>query len=262
MVLDRRSTTTYAALGRRVYTGETMASDTKTNVRAGTSGWAYPTWKGGFYPKDLGSKKFLNYYSTRLNSVEVNYTFSRPVTAQLLQAWIDATPPSFSFAAKAPQAITHFQRLRGARQQTRTFFESIKPLRTARKLGPVLFQLPPNFKCDLARLEGFLPVVPEKSRVAFEFRHPSWFAEEVYALLRRANVALCLAESDKLETPEVHTADFSYLRLRKGGYGDEARKQLTQKISGYARRGDVFVYFKHEDTPEGALHAEELLLSF
>lgn len=229
------------------------------SVFAGTSGWSYPSWKPDFYPREVASAKFLNYYATRLNSVEVNYTFQRPVTNKLLQGWIEATPAGFSFAVKAPQAITHFQRLLGARQLTKKFFSSIKPLQDAGKLGPVLFQLPPNFKCDLSRLEDFLPALPERSRVAFEFRHASWFCEEVYSLLRGANAALCLAESEKLETPEIQTANFSYLRLRKSDYSREARQQLRQRIAGYARRGDVFVFFKHEDTPEGALHAEELL---
>jgi uncharacterized protein YecE (DUF72 family) len=228
-------------------------------VFAGTSGWAYPTWKRGFYPRDLGAAKFLNFYATRLNSVEVNYTFLKPVTKPMLKEWIEATPADFVFAVKAPQAITHFLRLRAARRQTQEFFRSIKPLRAAEKLGPVLFQLPPNFKCDPARLEGFLMALPEGYRVAFEFRHASWFVDEVFALLRGANAALCLAESEKLETPEVQTADFYYLRLRKAKYMPAARQELARRVADYAQKGDTFIYFKHEDTPDGALHAEELL---
>lgn len=238
----------------RVYTFKAMG-----NVFAGTSGWAYPSWKRGFYPRELGAAKFLNYYATRLNSVEVNYTFLKPVTKPMLTDWIGATPADFVFAVKAPEAITHFQRLRAARRQTRKFLRSLEPLRAAGKLGPVLFQFPPNFKCDAARLEGFLPILPPDYRVAFEFRHASWFTEDVYAMLRGANAALCLAESEKLETPEVHTADFFYLRLRKSNYNPATRRGLARRIAAYSQRGDTFVYFKHEDTPAGALHAEELL---
>jgi len=239
-----------------MYTFETMGA-----VFVGTSGWAYPAWKRGFYPRDLSAAKFLNYYATRLNSVEINYTFLKPVTRQMVKEWIEATPADFVFAVKAPQSITHFQRLRAAKRQTNQFFRSIEPLRAADKLGPVLFQLPPNFKCDPARLEKFLSTLPQHARVAFEFRHVSWFTGEIYGLLRRANAALCLAESDKIETPEVHTADVSYLRLRRSSYPPEQRKKLAGRIAAYAQRGDAFAYFKHEETPEGALHAEEILHS-
>ena len=132
-------------------------------------------------------------------------------------------------------------------------------MREAGKLGPVLFQLPPFLKCDLPRLDDFLAELPRDTRAAFEFRHPSWFADEVYERLGRANVALCHAESEKLETPDVATADFAYFRLRKEEYSPQARKALKAKVAAAAQRGDVFVYFKHEDTPEGALYAESLL---
>jgi uncharacterized protein YecE (DUF72 family) len=229
------------------------------NIYAGTSGWAYPSWRPNFYPAKLGSANFLAYYASRLNSVEVNYTFRLLPTKRLLEDWIEATPPNFKFAVKAHQSITHFKRLRGTTRLTRKFIASLKPLQKAGKLGPLLFQLPPNFKGDLPRLAKFLPAIPRHLRAAFEFRHPSWFTDEVFEALRRANVALCLAESEDLETPEVQTADFSYLRLRKDRYSPPARKQLAAKIKRLARRGDVFLYFKHEDTPEGALYAEQLL---
>lgn len=232
-----------------------------TNVYAGTSGWAYSTWKPDFYPAKLGAAKFLSYYATRLNSVEVNYTFRRIPTEKLLTGWIEATPADFKFAVKAHQAITHFKRLRNAGEATAEFMASLEPLRAAKKLGPVLFQLPPFLKCDAALLKGFLAGLPRKTRSAFEFRHASWFNEEVYGLLRRANVALCLAESDDLETPDVETADFSYLRLRKESYPAKVRKEMARKVAGLSRRGNVYAYFKHEDTPEGALYAEDLLAS-
>jgi len=228
-------------------------------ILAGTSGWAYPSWRRGFYPPKLAVAQFLNFYAARLNSVEVNYTFLHEVTRALLAEWIAATPPEFIFAVKAPQAITHFQRLRAARRGTGKFLRGLEPLRDAGKLGPVLFQLPPNFKCDLPRLGKFLAALPEGIRYAFEFRHSSWFVEEVFAQLRLSNVALCLAESEKLQTPNVVTADFCYLRLRKEKYSPRARKNLAGRIAEYASRGDVFAYFKHEDTPAGTLHAQKLL---
>jgi uncharacterized protein YecE (DUF72 family) len=228
-------------------------------IYAGTSGWAYASWKPGFYPADLSSASFLNYYATRLNSVEVNYTFGSMVTDELLRTWIRATPAHFQFAIKAHYSITHVKRLRKAARAAAEFLEAIEPLRKARKLGPVLFQLPPNLKCDLPLLKAFLAKLPRRTRAAFEFRHTSWFRDDVYHALRKAHVALCLAESAKIETPAVRTTDFSYLRLRKDLYPPKARKELAEKVAYLKRHGDVYVYFKHEGTPEGAKYAEKLL---
>jgi uncharacterized protein YecE (DUF72 family) len=228
-------------------------------IYAGTSGWAYAGWKPDFYPAKLASAKFLGYYGTRLNSVELNYTFRRRATEKLLSGWIAATPPDFKFAVKANQTITHVLRLRDATKATLDFIGSLDPLRDAGKLGPVLFQLPPFLKCDLARLEEFLAGLRPGTRAAIEFRHISWFSDDVYKLLRKANVALCQAESEKIETPDVATAEYRYFRLRKEDYSADARKALSRKVADAARHGDVFVYFKHEDTPEGALYAEALL---
>ena len=228
-------------------------------IYAGTSGWAYTSWKPKFYPAKLGSANFLNYYASRLNTVEVNYTFRSVPTGRLLTGWAAATPPDFKFAVKAHQAITHVKRLRDATKLTAEFISSLQPLAKSRKLGPVLFQLPPNLKCDLDLLEEFLAGLPCQTRAAFEFRHDSWFTDKVYGLLRKAKAALCQAESEKLETPHVQTADFSFLRLRKDSYSIRARKALAKRVAGLARRGEVYVYFKHEETPEGALHAEALL---
>jgi uncharacterized protein YecE (DUF72 family) len=230
-------------------------------IHAGTSGWAYASWKPKFYPAKLASAKFLSYYATRLNSVEVNYTFRSQVTKKLLADWIAATPADFKFAVKAHQVITHIKRLRRVAAPTSKLLKSLEPLRGAGKLGPVLFQLPPNLKCDLALLEDFLDILPRQTRAAMEFRHPSWFVDDVYDRLGRANVALCQAESDKLETPDVATADFCYLRLRKEKYSPGARKKISNRVAESAHRADVFVYFKHEDTPEGALYAEKLVNS-
>jgi uncharacterized protein YecE (DUF72 family) len=228
-------------------------------IYAGTSGWAYPSWKPDFYPAKLASAKFLGHYATRLNTVEVNYTFRRFPTENLLRGWIEATPAGFQFAIKAHQKITHVARLRDVGDFTSDFLRSLQPLDEEKKLGPVLFQLPPFLRCDVALLKDFLASLPRSLRAAFEFRHDSWFSEEVYALLRSGNAALCNAESEKLETPDTQTADFAYLRLRKEKYSAKERKELEQRIARLGSGGDVYVYFKHEDTPDGALHAESVL---
>ncbi|MGB0036515.1 MAG: DUF72 domain-containing protein [Candidatus Acidiferrales bacterium] len=230
-----------------------------TKIYAGTSGWAYSSWKPRFYPAKLGSAKFLSYYATRLNSVEVNYSFRSLLGEKLLAEWIEATPADFKFAVKAHYTITHVKRLCGAKRLTSQFFSSLSPLREARKLGPVLFQLPPFLKCDAKLLRDFLKILPREPRSAFEFRHASWFCDEVFDILREAGVALCNAESEKLGTPDVRTADFSYLRLRKSSYSINARKTLATRIANLAKQGIVFVYFKHEETPKSALNAERLL---
>ena len=195
----------------------------------------------------------------RLNTVEVNYTFRRFPTDKLLEGWIAATPAGFQFAVKAHQTITHIKRLRDVSQFTIDFLAALRPLQEAQKLGPVLFQLPPFLKADVSLLKGFLAALPRNLRAAFEFRNDSWFSEEIFAALREANAALCEAESEKLETPEAQTADFSYFRLRKEEYSSQDRKVIAAETAERVRRGDVYVFFKHEDTPEGALHAEKLL---
>jgi uncharacterized protein YecE (DUF72 family) len=225
-------------------------------IYAGTSGWAYASWRPGFYSAKIGAGKFLQRYAGRLNSVEVNYTFGRRVSKELLQRWAEAVPEGFRFAVKAHRRITHSKRLRDAAGITAEFLASLVPLRRAGKLGPVLFQLPGNFKCDVGRLREFLAALPAEGRAAFEFRHESWFSEDVYATLRGAGAALCLAEDPDLTTPEVVTADFCFLRLRKRRY---SRKAVAERVRRLALNGDVFVYFKHEETPVGALRAQALL---
>jgi uncharacterized protein YecE (DUF72 family) len=240
--------------------GESRLGDAppKGKIHAGTSGWAYPAWKPAFYPAKLAPAKFLTYYASRLNSVEVNFTFRRFPAEKLLRGWIEATPSEFEFAIKAHQKITHVLRLRGAAEFTADFAGSLQPLADAGKLGPVLFQLPPFLKCDVGLLQEFLGGWPRNVRATFEFRHPSWFCEETFAALRQANVALCLAESEKLETPDVQTADFLYLRLRKPSYSKLA---LQRRVEALRKHGELYVYLKHEETPEGALLAESLLQS-
>jgi uncharacterized protein YecE (DUF72 family) len=228
-------------------------------IYAGTSGWAYSTWKPDFYPAKLASAKFLSHYASRLNAVEVNYTFRSFPTKKLLKDWIAATPPGFKFAVKAHQSITHMKRLRNATGLTSKFLASLKPLRMTRKLGPVLFQLPPFLKCDLDLLKEFMKELPKQTRCAFEFRHISWFNDKIFTALQDANVALCLAESDALKTPIIQTADFSYLRLRREKYPPKSRQAVAKRAKGFAKKGDVFVIFKHQEKPVGPLYAEELL---
>jgi uncharacterized protein YecE (DUF72 family) len=225
---------------------------------AGTSGWAYASWKPDFYPAKLASAKFLGHYASRLNTVEVNYTFRHFPTERLLRGWLEAVPPDFRFAVKANQKITHVKRLHDVGDFTSDFIRALQPLDADKKLGPVLFQLPPYLKCDVVLLKEFMAILPRPLRSAFEFRHASWFSEDVYAAMRERNVALCQAESEKLETPDVQTADFAYLRLRKEEYSVAELKTLAEKIADLTRLGDAYVYFKHEDTPEGALNAEKL----
>jgi uncharacterized protein YecE (DUF72 family) len=229
---------------------------------AGTSGFSYPAWKPDFYPKEVPSKKFLEYYGTRLNSVEANYTFRRLAGAGVFEGWLNATPPGFAFACKAHMTLTHIMKMKEAESFTDVFLKSLEPLRIARRLGPVLYQLPPTFKCDTARLDDYLPLLPTDIRFAFEFRHASWLTEAVYERLAAKNIALCLAESDKLEIPEVLTANFSYFRLRKGDYSDAGRAEIAARVGELLAGGrDAYVYFKHEEDPRGALWAEDLLKS-
>jgi uncharacterized protein YecE (DUF72 family) len=227
---------------------------------SGTSGFAYAAWKPGFYPAKLPSKQFLTHYASRLNCVEINYTFRRLPSAATLEGWVAATQPGFVFAVKANQRITHFARLKDAGEATELFFRMIDPLRTARRLGPVLFQLPPNLKCDAALLREFLTLLPEGMRYAFEFRNESWLCEEVYNLLRARNISLCVAESERLEVPEVITADFVYYRLRKPDYTEADVDAFAERAKALLEDGrDLYLMFKHEETPEGALNSEMLL---
>ncbi len=236
-----------------------MASD---GLYAGTSGWAYPTWKPGFYPEGTGAKKFLSFYASQLNSVEVNYTFTKLPTALIVADWLRQTPEEFRFSFKAPQRITHFRRLVECEELVGEFLASIAPVAQAAKMGLVLFQLPPNFKVDLLRLRGFLGMKALRGRrVAFEFRHESWFRDEVYAVLREFGAALCVAETEDLKTPEVHPADdIACFRLRRtGGYGPKEIKEFAARFTELAKTREVFAYFRHEDEPTGALNAAALL---
>ena len=221
----------------------------------GTSGWSYPTWKPAFFPEQLPAKRFLEFYSTRLNAVELNATFKRMPAANVIQAWIAAAAPGFRFAAKAHQSITHFKRLKEADESMRFFLRSLEPMRESGKLGPVLFQLPPNLKADIGLLDAFVQVLPQAYKFAFEFRHESWFADPVYEILRKKNVALCWAESEKIVTPRVSTADFLYFRLRLPEFDEAQVNKIAEELKGLSQGQEIYAFFKHEDEPSGALNA-------
>jgi uncharacterized protein YecE (DUF72 family) len=227
---------------------------------AGTSGWAYPTWKPDFYPAKLPQKKFLSHYATQLNTVEVNFTFRQLVKESTILNWIQETPASFRFGVKAHQVITHIKRLKATEDFVPRFLATIAPLASAGKLGPVLFQLPPNLKADAALLKDFLALLPRTLPTAFEFRHESWFAEPTWEILRSSGAALCVAETDERNTPDVVTGAFAYYRFRKPTYTPEERRAMVKSIETHLAAGrDVFAYFKHEETPEGALYAVNVL---
>jgi uncharacterized protein YecE (DUF72 family) len=226
----------------------------------GTSGWAYPSWKPGFYPAKLAQKKFLSHYATQLNTVEVNFTFRQLVKESTIQNWIEQTPATFRFGVKAHQVITHIKRLKATEEFLPRFLATIEPLASAGKLGPVLFQLPPNLKVDAALLKDFLALLPRTLPAAFEFRHESWFSGSTWELLKSYGAALCVAETEERTTPDVVTAAFVYYRFRKPNYTEEERSGMVARIGGHLAAGrDVFAYFKHEETPEGALFAVQLL---
>jgi uncharacterized protein YecE (DUF72 family) len=211
----------------------------------GTSGYNYPEWRGSFYPEKFPTAKMLAYYAERFPTVEINYTFYRLPTEKLLAGWSEGTPPHFCFTLKAPRRITHDAKLQRCEDLLQAFCRTSRTL--GAKLGVLLFQLPPNFKKDLDVLRAFLELLPEGTRAAFEFRHQSWLEEDVYEALRRRNVALCVADSEKLSTPVVVTADYAYFRLRDEGYQDADLTRWAETVRGLTGVSDAFVYFKHEE---------------
>jgi uncharacterized protein YecE (DUF72 family) len=226
----------------------------------GTSGWAYPSWKPDFYPEKLAQKKFLNFYASKLNAVEVNYSFRQLVKETTVQNWIAETPEHFRFSIKAHQVLTHIKRLKDSEEFLKLFLGKLESLERVGRLGPLLFQLPPNFKADHTVLAEFLKSLPRTVRAAFEFRHDSWFTDATWDTLRERNVALCVAETEERNTPDVVTADYAYYRYRKPNYTPEERKAMVGRMHEHlVANRDVFAYFKHEETSEGALYAQDVL---
>lgn len=224
--------------------------------RVGTSGYNFPEWKGTFYPAKLPASQMLGYYAQRLSTVEVNYTFYRMPNAKTVAGWDEATPTGFTFVLKAPQRITHFARLQNVDDPLRYFVDTARKL--GPKLGPILFQLPPNFKKDLARLKDLLTQFPADLRCAWEFRHESWFADDTYDALRTGNAALCVADTEAGHTPLVATADFGYLRLRDEGYQQQELGEWAKTVRGLEQTWqDAFIFFKHEESGIGPKLAQE-----
>jgi uncharacterized protein YecE (DUF72 family) len=216
-----------------------------SRVLVGTSGYNYPEWRGTFYPEKFSTAKMLAYYAERFPTVEINYTFYRMPTEKLLAGWAAGTPEKFSFTLKAPRRITHDAKLQRCEELVEAFCT------TARTLGPklatLLFQLPPNFKKDVAVLRAFLALLPEGTRAAFEFRHASWFDPDVFEALRARRLALCVADSEKLHAPVEVTAEYAYFRLRDEGYQQADIERWAQTVRQLPGVTDAFVYFKHEE---------------
>jgi uncharacterized protein YecE (DUF72 family) len=222
----------------------------------GTSGFQYKEWKGSFYPEKLSLPKMLTFYATVFNSTEINYTFRSLPSDKTIARWSEETPDDFRFSLKAPQRVTHFAKLRKCGDAMNEFRQAVKGL--GKKLGPVLFQLPETFKGDAVLLSEFLASLPKDLPAAFEFRHESWFTDEVFEALAAKNAALCLAESEELTTPRVVTADFGYLRLRRDKYTDKEIRDWADFIQAQ-EWPETFAYLKHEDTAAGTGFAKKLM---
>lgn len=214
---------------------------------AGASGYSFKEWKGTFYPADMKAEEMLDFYSARLPTVEINNTFYRMPKTEMLAHWAEITPPAFRFAIKASRRITHFAHIKPAAADSVAFlYRALGAL--GDKRGPVLFQLPPVLKKDLPRLVAFLQLLPPDHRSAFEFRHDSWFSDDVYDALKTASAALCLSErEDNAPPPLVETASWGYVRLRLENYADADLEQWARRLA-QTRWDEVYAYFMHEPT--------------
>jgi uncharacterized protein YecE (DUF72 family) len=223
----------------------------------GTSGYSYKEWKGSFYPEKLPQKEMLSFYGKQFSTVEMNNTFYRMPTATVVESWTQQVPKGFRFALKAPQTITHRKRLKGVEQDVDLFQQNASVLK--KHLGPLVFQLPPNFKKDLSRLSTLLDQMKEKYRVALEFRHESWFDDEVFDCLRKRSCALCVADAEDLPKPRLtNTASWGYVRLRREAYADKDLKKWIKNLSAQDWK-ETYVFFKHEDTGTGPKFAARFL---
>jgi len=230
---------------------------TTAKLFAGASGYSFKEWKGVFYPDDIKVEDMLPFYSARLPTVEINNTFYRMPKTSVIENWAAATPEDFRFSIKASQRITHMSRLRAetAAEPVGYLYKNLAALRAKR--GPVLFQLPPNMKKDLARLTGFLSLLPADHNATFEFRNDTWFDDEVYATLKNAGAALCLSErEDSAPPPLVETAPWGYVRLRLETYTDADLKEWARTLRASSWR-EIYVYFMHEATAPG--YAQKLM---
>ena len=224
----------------------------------GTSGYSYEEWKGSFYPEKIPAKDMLRYYSERLSTVEINATFYRMPQPSMLENWKEQVPGPFRFALKASQRITHFKRLKETDEETKYFLDTAAAV-LAEQLGVVLFQLPPNMKKDLPRMETFLTLLPATTPAAFEFRHPTWFDDDVLDLLRSQNRPLVVSDTDDLPTTHIDkTADWGYLRLRRVNYSEENLVEWAARIRDQNWK-ETFLFFKHEDAGTGPRLAAQFL---
>jgi uncharacterized protein YecE (DUF72 family) len=227
------------------------------DLYVGTSGYSYPAWKGSFYPERLPAKQMLRFYGEQFRTVEINNTFYRMPAPSVLEAWAGEVPADFRFVIKAPQRITHFQRLKGSAETVAALLTVCESL--GKRLGPLLFQLHPTMKKDVPRLRDFLRLLPAKRPVAFEFRHQTWLDDEVFGVLRHHGAALCIAEAEGgVEVPFVSTADFGYLRLRRPDYRPADLKAWVKRVQSERWR-TAYVFFKHEDEAKGPLLARKFL---
>jgi uncharacterized protein YecE (DUF72 family) len=227
------------------------------NVRIGTSGYSYKEWKGNFYPEKMAAKDMLRFYAERFPTVEINNTFYRMPKEELLDSWAAQVPQSFTFVLKASQRITHIKRLNNVGEELGYLFQVTRTL--GARLGPLLFQLPPNFRKDVPRLTAFFESMPERRRVAVEFRHASWFDDEVFAALRGQGAALCVADTgEEPAVPLVATTDWGYLRLRREDFSDPDLREWARRIREQPW-SDAFVFMKHEEEGRGPKLAARLI---
>jgi uncharacterized protein YecE (DUF72 family) len=214
-------------------------------ILTGTSGYGYKEWKGTFYPDKISADKMLGFYSSKLSTVEINNTFYRMPTANVVLSWARQVPAGFTFVIKAPQIITHVKRLNDVKEETRHLFKTISSL--GKKLGPVLFQFPGSFRENLPLLKDFLDIIPPKTACAFIFRHTSWFQDKTYSLLRNQKFCLGLEDTDESPIDDIiSTASWGYLRLRRTDYSDAELSQWGKKVLAQQWKKS-YVFFKHED---------------
>jgi uncharacterized protein YecE (DUF72 family) len=213
-------------------------------ILVGTSGWSYKEWKGSFYPADLPADAMLRYYAGRLPTVEINNSFYRMPKEKVLLDWAAQVPPEFRFVLKASRRITHINRLTDEDGSLAYFLRTANVL--GDRLGPTLFQCPPSLRKDIGRLRDFLALVPRTWRAALEFRHQSWFDDEVYEALRAHDIALVAVDEDEGATPLVPTASWGYLRLRRTRYGDEELGAWVDRI-GSQPWSEAFAFLKHDE---------------
>ncbi len=233
-------------------------------ISIGTSGWHYAHWRGPFYPEDLPAREWLPFYAQRFETVEINNSFYHLPTVETLQSWADDTPPGFRFAAKASRYLTHMKKLKDPQPALATFLDRMEVL--GAKLGPILCQLPPHWRCDLQRLESFLAILPGECRFALELRDPSWQTPEAMDLLTRYRAANCIFDLNGVQSPITLTTDFAYVRLHgpagpyQGSYDHDTLSEWAERLRAWrtSLTGGVYVYFDNDQAGYAARNALEL----